>query len=61
MEAGSSASLAHCTMTPDGYRFMLARRRRGNPVAEAAIVATASGCPGCGPMDDEGRPLGVPD
>ena len=55
MEGGSSASLAHCTMTPDGYRFMVARRRRSNPDAEAAIVAVAAVCPGCGVLDEHGR------
>ena len=61
MEAGSSASLAHGTMTPDGYRFMLARRRKGDPRAEDEIVATASVCPACGATDDEGRPLNATD
>lgn len=57
VEAGSSASLAHCTMTPDGYRFMRARRMRLDPDAEAEIVASASICPGCGPMERRGRPM----
>ena len=60
MEAGSSASLAHCSMTPDGYRFMLGRRRRrGVRDAEAAILASATLCPACGAMDDQGRPLNL--
>jgi GNAT superfamily N-acetyltransferase len=57
MEAGSAASLAHATMTPDGYRFMRARRMKLDPDAEAKIVATANVCPGCGPMDERGRRL----
>jgi hypothetical protein len=56
MEAASAASLAHCSMTPDGYRFMRARRERLDPVAEAKIVATANMCPSCGLMDESGRP-----
>ena len=55
MEAGSEASLAHVTMTPDGYRFMRARRLKKDPDAEASIAAKANLCPGCGPMDDVGR------
>jgi GNAT superfamily N-acetyltransferase len=57
MEAGSAASLAHTTMTPDGYRFMRARRTKADPDAESKIVVIANICPGCGPMDDRGRPL----
>jgi GNAT superfamily N-acetyltransferase len=57
MEAGSAASLAHTTMTPDGYRFMRARRTKADPAAEPKIVTSANICPGCGPMDDRGRPL----
>jgi GNAT superfamily N-acetyltransferase len=57
MEAGSSASLAHCTMTPDGYRFMRARRGRNDPGAETAIAASARICPGCGQMDGRGDPI----
>lgn len=48
MEAGSSASLAHRSMTPDGYAFMLARRLRTDPEAEAKIARTANLCPWCG-------------
>lgn len=57
MEAGSSASLAHGTMTPDGYLFMRARRLKLDPDAEAGIIATADICPGCGPMNEHGRPI----
>ena len=53
VEAGSSASLAHGTMTPDGYRFMIARRLKRDPDAESAVVANARRCPGCGLVDDE--------
>ena len=48
MEAGSSASLAHRTMTPLGYVFMRSRRQRQDPDAEARIIAAANVCPGCG-------------
>jgi GNAT superfamily N-acetyltransferase len=48
MEAGSSASLAHRSMTPDGYAFMLARRLRTDPEAEQNIARTANLCPWCG-------------
>ncbi len=57
MEAGSAASLAHGTMTPDGYRFMRARRLQSDRDAEAKIVATANVCPGCGPVDGSGRAI----
>jgi len=57
MEAGSAASLAHTTMTPDGYLFMRARRMKMDPSAEAKIAAEANVCPGCGPMDDRGLPI----
>jgi GNAT superfamily N-acetyltransferase len=57
MEAGSAASLAHCTMTPDGYRFMRTRRLKLDPDAEAKIIAAANICPACGPMDEHGRAL----
>lgn len=55
VEAGSSSSLAHCTMTADGYRFMRARRLKVDPEAEAGIVANAAVCPACGPLDEHGR------
>jgi GNAT superfamily N-acetyltransferase len=48
MEAGSAASLAHRTMTPDGYAFMLARRLRTDPESEAKIARMANVCPWCG-------------
>jgi GNAT superfamily N-acetyltransferase len=51
VEAGSSASLAHGTMTLDGYLFMRARRLRTDPDAEAQMVAEAHVCPMCGPLD----------
>jgi GNAT superfamily N-acetyltransferase len=57
MEAGSVASLAHRTLTPDGYRFMRARRVRLDAHAETRIAAEANVCPGCGPMDDRGLPV----
>lgn len=57
MEAGSVQSLAHGTMSVDGYRFMLARRLKADPDAEAEILEAAGICPGCGRMDDRGRPL----
>ena len=57
VEAGSGASLAHGTMTLDGYLFMRARRLRKNPDAEAMIVAAANICPACGPLDGLGNPL----
>ena len=50
VEAGSAASLAHRTMTPLGYVFMRRRRLRKDPDAEANICASASVCPGCGPL-----------
>lgn len=51
MEAGSAASLAHRSMTPDGYRFMRARREKRSSGAEVDIKANAHFCPGRGPMD----------
>lgn len=48
VEAGSSASLAHRTMTPLGYVFMRSRRQRNDPGTEAKIIAAANVCPGCG-------------
>lgn len=48
VEAASAASLAHRTMTPLGYAFMLGRRRRSSPDAEADVVATVDRCPACG-------------
>lgn len=56
MEAGSAAALAHCTMTPDGYRFMRSRRGRLDRDAEVKIAASANICPACGPMDERGLP-----
>jgi GNAT superfamily N-acetyltransferase len=50
VESGSAASLAHGSMTVEGYAFMRARRRRVDKDAEAKIAATASVCPGCGPI-----------
>ncbi len=58
VEAGSSASLAHGTMTRDGYLFMRARRMRADPNAEARIVAAANICPACGPLDERGGRTG---
>jgi len=57
MEAGSAASLAHTTMTPDGYLFMRARRMKMEPDGESKIAAVANVCPGCGPMDNRGRAI----
>lgn len=54
VEAASAASLAHCSMTLDGYLFMRGRRLRTDPDAESKIVASASICPGCGPLDGSG-------
>lgn len=54
VEAGSSASLAHGTMTRDGYLFMRARRLRTDPDAETKIIAESGICPGCGSLDDRG-------
>jgi hypothetical protein len=48
VEAASAASLAHRTMTPLGYAFMLGRRCRSSPDAEAHVVATVDRCPACG-------------
>lgn len=48
VEAASAASLAHRTMTPLGYAFMLGRRRRSSPHAEADVVSTVDHCPACG-------------
>lgn len=50
VESASTASLAHRTMTPLGYAFMLGRRLRSNPDAEAEIIAMADRCPACGPL-----------
>jgi GNAT superfamily N-acetyltransferase len=50
VESASEASLAHGTMTPLGYVFMRSRRSRHDPDAEATICASASICPGCGPL-----------
>ncbi len=55
VEAGSSASLAHRTMSREGYLFMRARRLRTDRDAEAKIVASANRCPYCGPLDAQGR------
>lgn len=50
VESASAASLAHRTMTPLGYAFMLGRRLRSSPDAEAEIVGTVDRCPACGPL-----------
>ncbi len=60
MEAGSAASVAHGTMSPASYRFMLARRLKVDPDAGAKVLAVATIYPGCGPIDERGEPLTEP-
>jgi hypothetical protein len=57
VEAASTASLAHRSMTLDGYLFMRGRRIKTDADAEAKIVRNATTCPGCGLMDDHGVPI----